>query len=67
MSGPVISIRLPEVMAAKLNEAARVNHTTRTALIIDALVDYYPTKDEFIEFHTAKIGAENAEKLWKKR
>ena len=63
----IVSVRLPEVLAAKLTKAADTNKTTRTALVIEALSEYYPTRDEFVEFHRAEIGAEAAEKLWRDR
>lgn len=65
--GDPISVRLPEVMGEKLKTAAKINRTTRSALIVEALSDYFPTKAEYIGFYEKDIGLEAAEKKWRDR
>jgi hypothetical protein len=61
-----LTVQLPEVMGLKLNEAAKVNGVTRTALVIQALVkDYGPTVDEYVKFHMAAGKTrKEAEAMW---
>ena len=61
-----VNIRLPELLAANLEEAAKVNKTTKTALITQALVKDYGAKiEQFIAFQI-KAGKtqKEAEAMW---
>ena len=61
-----LTVQLPELMGLKLNEAAKVNGTTRTQLVIEALIPTYgPTVNEYVKFQI-KAGKtqKEAEAMW---
>ena len=61
-----VSVRLPEIMGLKLNDAVEATGQTRTQLIIEALIPLYgPDADEYVKFQI-KAGKtqKEAEAMW---